>query len=162
MANSILVPTDFSDQSLEAVKLARSLALENNASITLLYVVDNFPVIGYPMPMEYNNEKLYADALETARMDLSLLVSNKFPGSSELHCAVAIGTPDEEIIRYAGNHHCDTIVIATHGRTGLRHLLLGSVAERVLRKSPIQVLCVKTALNEEVSSEGALSHAENA
>lgn len=154
MAHNILVPTDFSDQSLIAVSMAQSLAVGTGASITLLYVVDNFPVIGYPMPVEASNEKLYAEAIETARMDLVLLIANRFPDDKSLNSAVAMGTPDEEIVRYASNHGHDLIVIATHGRTGLKHLLLGSVAERVLRQSTVPVVCVKSPVQEEAPVRG--------
>lgn len=141
----ILVPTDLSDFSLAAMELARLLANNFGASITLIYVVDNLPTLTYPLPVDFNTEKIFADALETAKMDLKLFVAEKLDDDETMARVAIIGTPYEEITRYAFDHSMDLIVIATHGRTGLRHVLLGSVAERVVRHSAVPVVTVKPA-----------------
>lgn len=139
----ILVPTDLSDQSLVAVAFARTLAEQFGAVITLMYVVDNLPVLTYPLPVDFNTDRIFKDAIETAKMDVKLFVAEKLDDDESIERVVTLGTPHEEIVQYAMDNSVDLIVIATHGRTGLRHVLLGSVAERVVRYSHIPVLTVK-------------------
>ncbi len=139
----ILVPTDLSDQSLAAIESARMIAGQFGATLTLMYVVDNLPVLTYPLPVDFNTEKIFADSIETAKMELKLFVAEKLNDDESIERVVALGAPHDEIVRYAEEHAIDLIVIATHGRTGLRHVLLGSVAERVVRHSTVPVMTVK-------------------
>ncbi len=139
----ILVPTDLSEHSLVAIEYARRLAAPFGARVTLLYVVDAMPAIGYPMPMDIDTTKIFKDTTDTAAMDLKLLVAERLGDDERLDREVTLGNPFEEIVRRAEDGHFDLIVMATHGRTGLKHVLLGSVAERVVRFSPVPVLTVK-------------------
>jgi len=141
----ILFPTDFSELSLHALRYAVSFAEAYRAELHFLHVVDD--ASQYWMPIGPNNvpvgpppEELLALGREELRRFLQThLPSPAMPVVSE----VRIGRPFLEIIGYAREHSIDLIVVGTHGRTGLRHVLLGSVAERVVRKSPCPVLTIR-------------------
>jgi universal stress protein A len=153
----ILVPTDLSEHSLVAVDYARRLAARFNARITLLYIIDALPVMGYPMPVEIDTGSMFTHARETAAIDLKLLVAERLGDDELLEREVTMGNPFEEIVRRAEDGSFDLIVMATHGRTGLKHVLLGSVTEKVVRFSPIPVLTVKPE-SMRMPRERELSH----
>lgn len=141
----ILVPTDFSDNAKPALEYGCELARQFNAQLQLVNVVDNLDV--FPMEMEAVaavGVGIGGDALQSEKHASRLLA--ELPGSSGHDCritrSVKLGNPATEIIRFAKENHTDLIVISTHGRTGLRHLLLGSVAESVVRKAGCPVLTV--------------------
>jgi nucleotide-binding universal stress UspA family protein len=135
--SKILVPTDFSPPSLEALRYARELARERNARLILLHVVEPF----HP-DWRMDTTTLQRAARDQARHRLDELVSRELPGASAV-AEVRAGHPVEQINAVAGKHRADVIVIATHGRTGLQHALLGSVAERVVRHAPCPVLVLR-------------------
>jgi nucleotide-binding universal stress UspA family protein len=82
--------------------------------------------------------------LEAARARLRDVVAREFGDSSHAALDVRIGVPWQEICRYAETEKCDLIVMSTHGYTGIRHVLIGSTAERVVQHAPCPVLTVKT------------------
>ena len=132
---SILVPTDFSPTSDAALRYAGQLALTFGAHLHLLHVPGR---TGEHMEADYPIEQFGAPV---ARLE-------SFFAASELErlhptYAIRVGTPAEEIAVYAESLGIDLIVMGTHGRTGLAHLFLGSMAEKVLRNSPIPVLTVR-------------------
>jgi len=139
----ILVPTDFSDPSRYAMRFALSLAGQYNSEIHLLHVIqDVLPVIAQAeAPMA---PTIYAPDMEQA---IQGHLEDEVPTdlASDLHFELAIrrGTPFLEIVRYARHGEADLIVMATHGRTGLAHMLIGSVAEKVVRKAPCPVLTIR-------------------
>lgn len=141
----ILCPTDFSDLSLHALGYARSFAERNNATLHCLHVVDDayqYMVSMGPdsVPIGPPTEDLIGAAEEQMkRFVADHLSSVSLPVVSD----VATGRPFVEIIAYARNHEIDMIVIGTHGRSGLKHVLLGSVAEKVVRKAPCPVLSIR-------------------
>jgi len=139
----ILVPVDFSAASRAALWRAGELAGELGASLDVLHVLD-LPEAHHmatefyvPLPSEYREElhraaeKRLEDWLNTAS------------GSPAAHHDLAEGTPAAEIVNYARHHADDMIVMGTHGRGGVSHLLLGSVAEKVVRTAPCPVLTVR-------------------
>lgn len=143
MIRKILVPTDFSAHSKEAQAWAVELARRYEASLTLIHV---YQPISYALPEGYvlPSANLLADlevslgrALDGAKQALE--------ASSGLRVDNALmqGVPYVEIVRFAREGSYDLIVLSTHGRTGLRHVLLGSVAEKVVRKAPCPVLTVR-------------------
>ena len=148
MANTIariLVPVDFSDCSLEAARYAAGLAGTFHASIELLHVIEEPFQSGVWSPDAYVP---YVPELLTAlRRDAErrLLKAKNLPGLAGLSVltAVAVGRPSQAILDRAAEGDVDLIVMGTHGRTGVSHLMLGSVAERVLRRSPCPVLTVR-------------------
>jgi nucleotide-binding universal stress UspA family protein len=140
----ILVPTDFSKYSENAVKYAAAFAEKFGAELHILHVVQDMAVfipeavLVTPMmtpPIDQFKAAAQA-ALEKVIKDLNL-------SGLKVQTEIAQGVPFAEIIRTARDKDVDLIVMGTHGRTGLVHMLLGSVAEKVVRKAPCPVLTVR-------------------
>jgi nucleotide-binding universal stress UspA family protein len=130
----ILYATDFSSYSNQAYFHAVALAEKHHASLTILYVY----VPGVSMPGSTGgpapDRAHWKDMLEQIRpVDPSIPVTH----------VLLEGDPATEIVRYAQDALMNLVVMGTHGRTGLERLLMGSVAEKVLRESPCSVLVVK-------------------
>jgi len=140
----ILVPTDFSRSSLKAVDYAVELAKQNHAELILVHIIEpmNYAVPRYlpePTALLEEQRKQAQDALDR----LTERVIARYPRCrSEVH----LGVVYQRIAELARTLKTDLIVIATHGRTGLAHLLIGSVAERVVRMAPCPVLTVRSPL----------------
>jgi nucleotide-binding universal stress UspA family protein len=137
---TILYPTDFSPPSGCALDMAFALARDHGARLVLLHVLPPFIATETylpPSPQECRDE---------AWTELRQLYESN-PKARELRVATQIGEgdPAREILRVAADTDADLIVMGTHGRTGLRRLLMGSVAEQVLRRAPCPVLTVKGA-----------------
>ena len=139
--NHILLTTDLSDESMRAFPPVGELAGRAGAKVTLLHVVDDVPVppAGAPLAPPLHAPDLEATAakakerLEEARGTLG--------DDLETHIDVRISTdPARAIAEAAEEHGCDLIAISTHGRTGFRRLVLGSVAEGVVRHAHVPVL----------------------
>jgi len=143
----ILVPIDFSDCSKKALQYALPLAKQHQAAITLLYVV---PTTSYAAG-EYGGidyASLEADARASADKTLAALVVDEIRGEVSADTVVCTGTPAPEIIEVAKRLPADMIIVSTHGRTGLKHVFLGSVAENVVRHAPCPVLVVREREHE--------------
>lgn len=137
----ILVPIDFSECSKKALRYAVPLAQQFGASVSLLYVIPaNYPVGEFGMidfayfekEMRTSGEKQLAELVQTE-------VGSKVPSSTR----VRVGRPVAQVLAHAQEEGVDLIVVSTHGHTGLRHVLLGSVAENIVRYSPCPVLVVR-------------------
>lgn len=135
----ILVPIDFSKPSRRALQTAVDFAVQYGARIILLTVIEPEPL----STLAGNPLALTEDEFEAKLMsDLSVL-GKRYVGTKHLEAVlVRTGKPFEQIVRAAGVLKTDLIVIATHGYTGLKYLLLGSTAERVIRHAPCPVLTV--------------------
>jgi universal stress protein A len=147
----ILVPVDFSAQSLKALHYALSFADQYGAQLTVLNVVE--PAI-YPSELGYipsEIESLHENVMKNAKERLQELISKRLPGEILTEQQVRVGSPFLEIAAAAKEMEADLIVIATHGYTGLRHVFLGSTAERVLRHAPCPVLTVRQLEHDFVS-----------
>jgi nucleotide-binding universal stress UspA family protein len=141
----ILAPTDFSDSSKQAVAYAYELAQTFGAKLLLLHVIE-LPV--YPVEAflpSGEGTTLFDDLERQAHLDLAQLVPKAQDAPVEVRCQVVVGTPYYKIIEVAGAENVDLTVMATHGRTGLSHLMMGSVAERVVRMAPCPVLTIRPA-----------------
>lgn len=160
----ILVPTDFSPDANQALRYAFEEATQHQAKLTLLHVTHHYPATevyyvtgspeasqaGYAPEIGSRLPSLPTPPPETVRRDyneealtqLQDLVPASFTGSWQTQ--VATGDPAEAIVQVAQELSVDLIVMATHGRTGLRHVLLGSVAEKVVRHAPCAVLTVRS------------------
>jgi nucleotide-binding universal stress UspA family protein len=131
----ILVPVDFSRQGREAIDYAATLALASRATVYLLHVVET---LSYA-------EQFGEVLMETSKMELQWAerlreLQTTLPPELESLVVTRSGTPFEEIVAAAQELDCDLIVMSTHGRTGLMHVLIGSTAERVARHSTRPVL----------------------
>lgn len=139
----ILLTTDFSEPAREAVGHACSLAEKFAAELHVLHVVEDF----FASLPEYQLAMYPEDAFEYAMSEATRLLAEipdpQWSAGRTVVRAVEKGRAYEEIVRYADEHQVALIVIATHGRTGLRHLIMGSVAERVVRGVPCPVLTVR-------------------
>lgn len=136
----ILLPTDFSAASVHAFPYAVWFARRSGASITLVYVVPT------TLPAELSHigivleEKRLAKEAETALVKVR---ARELPADLTVENIVLSGGPYYEICKTAGGLGIDLIVMSTHGHTGLKHALLGSTAERVVRHAPCPVLTVR-------------------
>lgn len=137
----ILCPIDFSEHSLTALDIALKLVRQNDAALYLLNVA---PVpagaAGFqPVPMDP-----YPYIEKDRREQLEKLAQERVPAEVRCETIVISGDPAERVLETARSVDADLIVMGTHGRKGLGHLVLGSVAERVVRESPIPVLTTRS------------------
>jgi nucleotide-binding universal stress UspA family protein len=143
----ILVPHDFSSSANHAAALARDVAKLHGATILLLHVVDVPPQLGHEavvIPADTGSPIALKDyAIGSGQAHLDDLAIRLGKDGVEAQGFLRVGSPVDEIVRFASEEPVDLIVIGTHGRTGLKHLLLGSVAERVVRHSGVPVLTVR-------------------
>ena len=138
--DTMLLTTDFSELSTAAVESARALAEKFKATLILFYVLDDrIP----PYLEEYVSHESQETQRQRAREDLKKFASTHLGKTVSCETVVRFGIPDLEIIRFAEEREADLIVMATHGRGSLGHLLVGSTTERVLRQAPCPVLAVR-------------------
>ena len=143
----ILVPLDFSKISKDALPWAISFAAQFGATITLLNIVEEYPA-DYLLGSELMNETI-TPLMKQAEADLNEMGhSLKRSTGIEVSAAVRSGTPFEEICQSANELGIDLIVLTTHGYTGLKHVWLGSTAERVVRHAACPVLIVRGRPND--------------
>jgi nucleotide-binding universal stress UspA family protein len=138
----ILVPTDFSDCARKALQYAVPLARQHHAVITLLNVTAPMP---YPGGEYVGPDYMAVDAELRASSEKKLdqLAATEIPAEVEARCMARSGSAADAIVDLAQSLPADLIVISTHGRSGLKHVLLGSVAEHVVRRAPCPVLVVR-------------------
>lgn len=136
----VLLPTDFSELSSEAIKYACALAEQFDAELHMLHVYENVVIHEYGMGIDW--DKLAKEARNAAEAHMKKLLDPAWSEGRTIIRATAEGPPFLQIIRYARQHEIDLIVMATHGRSGVSHMLIGSVAEKVVRKAPCPVLTV--------------------
>lgn len=141
--SNILLSTDFSDYSLSAAEYATHLAKLNGATLHLLHVIEKTPPILAIRSLDLSAEKIVNSIQKEAEENLSKVVSGIEKESGlKVESAIVKGLDYQEIVSYAEKNKIDMIVIATHGRTGVLHTLLGSVAEKVIRYSKVPVLVI--------------------
>ncbi|MBI4547062.1 MAG: universal stress protein [Ignavibacteriae bacterium] len=144
----ILVPIDFSDYSKNALKYAVSFASHFKAELLLVYVVE--PTI-YPADFSFGQVALPSlenELRERGKVELKNLVKSHVTGKVSAQTIVRTGKPFLEILHTAKEENIDLIIIATHGHTGVEHILFGSTAEKVVRKAPCPVLVVHSRERE--------------
>ena len=147
----ILVPTDGSTEAETVLAHAIDLANVHGASLSAIYVMNTASFTGLPMETTWEGiddvlRQEGSNALETVQETAE-------DEGIEIDCQVLEGSPAREIVRYAGEHDCDLVVMGTHGRGGINRLLLGSVAEQVVRTSPVPVLTVRVGDESDAGSE---------
>jgi nucleotide-binding universal stress UspA family protein len=139
---NILVPTDFSSLSQSALEYARDLADNMNATIHILHVIDkSMPFV--PGKQNLSESELTAALEADTRKQLSAFIAEAENDTNiKVIGVIKHGIDFEEIVKYAKEACTDIIVIATHGRTGIMHSLLGSVAEKVIQHAKCPVLVI--------------------
>ena len=138
----ILAPTDFSEFSKQAVARAYELAQTFGAKLVLLHVIEALPsYIGFIPPG--GAAMLLADLERQVHLDLAEVLPEAEAAEVEVTHQVVVGSPSREIVQVAAAEKVDLIVIATHGRSGLSRLFMGSVAERVVRTAPCPVMTIR-------------------
>lgn len=141
----ILVATDFSDCSVEACAYALTLARKFDASLQVVHVI-NEPVDlrGFYVP-HISFDQLEKEIADGAVSMLDSFCKENLSDFSNFTTTIVSGVPYEEITRTAQEQDASLIVIGTHGRSGLDHLIFGSTAERVVRSAPCPVLTIRLA-----------------
>ncbi len=141
--NKIMVPIDGSDTSKEAMVYAAALARAFHASVTILVVADD-QYLDWIGPAHFTNEMMKQIDDNSIVQARKILDEFEFDSSlKEVEKVVRRGVPFQEIIDYASSEQVDMIVMGTRGRKGVPHLMMGSVAEKVVRLAPCPVLTVK-------------------
>jgi len=143
----ILVPTDFSEPAMAALKWATTLAREFESRVFLLHVVPE--PYAYPWGTELSSlplTEILAQSEEAARQRLGELAVETGLPADRVSTRALIGTPVDQVVASIKDNDIDLVVLGTHGRGPVGHFLLGSVAEKVVRRSPVPVLTVHGSL----------------
>lgn len=137
--SKILIPIDFSTVGQSALEMATSLARDQGAKLIIVHVEEP--------PIAYGGGELYYGLEEPDREQLKKMLSEVHPTDPAVayEHRLLVGSPASAIVFLAEQENVDMIVLPTHGRTGLMRLLMGSVAEEVVRKAKCPVLTVKAA-----------------
>ena len=140
----ILAPIDFSELSMEAMRGAMELAKDVGAEVHLMHVIAPHHMF-VPLPLATNAEQsreLVREAamLEQAEEELKRIKKDEFGDSKKVFTNAEVGHPVQKLVEYAKSNEIDLILLATHGRTGPEHFIIGSVAEKIVRNAPCSVL----------------------
>lgn len=141
----ILFATDFSDNSRYALTFALSFAQRYDAMLYVLHVIQqpSYPLGMYAEISFDAMDKFSQSISEAVQKEMQTLKEKDLTGCSKYECLIVHGTPFLEILRMAKEKNVELIVVGTHGRTGLDHVLFGSTAEKVVRRAPCPVLSVR-------------------
>jgi nucleotide-binding universal stress UspA family protein len=146
----ILVPTDGSEGVERAIEHAVEVATDDGATLHGLYVLSTDAYAGLAMESSWESvDRLLREDAETAVARVRE-IAERMDAGVPVETAVVEGKPSREIVRYAESEGCDLVVMGTHGRGGIDRLLLGSVAESVIRASSIPVTAVPVGAEGEV------------
>ena len=140
----ILAPIDFSEHSMEAMRGAMELAKDVGAEVHLMHVIAPHHHF-IPLPLESNAEQSRELAREAAMIqqaeeELARIKKDEFGDSKKVTTFAVVGHPVDKLIDYAKEQAIDLILMSTHGRSGAQHIVIGSVAEKVVRNAPCSVL----------------------
>jgi nucleotide-binding universal stress UspA family protein len=138
----ILFPHDLSDNASKIIPFVLSVAEAYNSEIYLLHVVHDLQKWGKVYIPHASMDVLQQEAVEAARKEMDKVGKEKFQGYSNIQTKVVSGDPAGEILKNIGSDGIDLVIIGTHGRKGLEHIVFGSVAETVVKKSPVPVMTV--------------------
>jgi len=140
----ILVPIDFSEYSKKALQYAIPFARQFKAKIYLLYVVE--PTI-YPADFSFGQigmPNVENELRVKGEQELQELITKEIKGAVPSEALVKVGLPFVEVVSFAKDEGIELIIVATHGHTGVEHVLFGSTAEKIVRKAPCPVLVVRS------------------
>ncbi len=141
----ILVPIDFSAYATQALEYAVTLATKLQAHVTLLHAIHPLLLSAGPADMGVIVGPYIEELEADTRRAIEEFAQRVREADVECDTVIRFGTPFQEILDFVGTHQIDLTVMGSHGRTGLLHTLLGSVAERVVRLAPCPVLIVRGA-----------------
>ena len=139
----ILCPTDFSEPSLKGLNYAVDLAKTFRAKLIFVYVLPILPASAKDPNLHYEIPEYERMIHRDSDQQLKAIIAKRVPKNLKAQPIIGHGNPAHEIVRIAQEEKADLIVIATHGHTGLHHLVVGSVAEKVVRLAPCPVLAVR-------------------
>ncbi|MFQ5917619.1 MAG: universal stress protein [Candidatus Binatia bacterium] len=142
---TILAPTDFSELSQGGIRYALEMAEFQGAEVIIFHVADYTDIIPYH-ELHSRNLKSVQEYLNDRSTEVDKFLRKTFPeliSKVKIHIEVDVGTAHEKILERARQKGVDMIVMSTHGRDGVAHMLIGSVTEHVVRRSPCPVLSVR-------------------
>lgn len=138
----ILCPIDYSDCSAKALKYAAGLALKDSARLYLMHIIDK-RIYDYGGPIYEVQPGKDDETIGQLKKKLGESVPKEIKGEIDVETIVTVGVPAQEIVNASNEKGVDLIVMGTHGRTGIAHVVMGSVAENVTRKAVCPVLTVR-------------------
>jgi len=138
---SIMVPIDFTENSRSALRFASELAKRFDATISAVHVIPDEEVAG--VYIQKRTPQRIKEIQKEVEEEFKKFIPEDIESSVQVQRLVRVGEPYVEILRQAKESAVDLIVMSTHGRSGISHTLLGSVAEKVVRKASCPVLTVK-------------------
>jgi len=139
----IICPTDFSEPSYEGVKAANELAVHFSAELILVNVVAPIPPIAFPgVAQGFDIGQYQKEMLSSSKRSLSDVSKNMISGNLQFREVVLEGPPADQIVALADSEKAGAIIIATHGLTGWRRFIFGSVSEKVVRLASCPVITI--------------------
>jgi nucleotide-binding universal stress UspA family protein len=149
----ILVPCDFSKPAIEAFRYALDVADQSNGFIHLLYVVQ-LPVMHDTMLMPTLNfeEQYLKDAEEASKKHFEKIIAKYNKQNIEVTFTVRFGSPSTTILEFTQENVIDVVIMGSHGASGFRELVIGSNAEKIVRRSPVPVLIIKDYVKSQVKN----------
>ena len=141
----ILCPTDFSDPAAKALKVAAGMALDYSSELLVVNVVEPIPTVSAAdtFPLNYLQQYL-SEAESAAKKRLKELVTKVVPAEIKVRPLILTGQAAHQIVDLADKKKVDLFVIATHGQTGLKRLVFGSVTEKILKLTSRPVLIIQS------------------
>jgi len=149
MFKKILCPVDFSAHAHDALKISVELALSCDSELSVINVAEPVPVsiggVGMASvnPQIFNVAEYQKNMEDAAFEQLQKLCQEMIPDSVNSNIHILVGHAGENVVEFAGQQSVELIVLSTHGRTGLKRLLLGSTAEYIIRHASMPVLSVR-------------------
>ena len=143
----ILWPTDFSELSLKGGRYARGMSEHFGAHLHIIHVMPPVMTPDYSvmLPTSLPVSTAEPELIAACRQSIAKVIADNFGGDSTIVYDAFLGNPWFGVCEYAQREQIDLIVVATHGRTGLEHVLIGSTAERIVQHAPCPVLTVKSS-----------------
>ena len=141
----ILCPTDFSDPAAKALKVAAEMALDYSSELLVVNVVEPIPTVSAAdtFPLNYLRQYL-SEAESVSKKRLQELITKLVPAKIKVHPVILTGQAALQIVDLADKKKVDLIIIATHGQTGLKRFVFGSVTEKILRLTSRPVLIIQS------------------
>ncbi len=140
---TVLCPTDFSDASFHAIEYGLRFARDASGTLIVGHVIH------VPSGDLYGDTRVlhYEEAKQRVEKRMAEVVATRLQGYPKSQTRIDVGDPAERIIKMAKECRVDLIISATHGRSGLAHLVMGSVAEKIIRHAPCPVLVVRAGVD---------------